>query len=75
MTCRLLYVEQLNAVCETSGHLAIITTAVISRLFTGSAPVHHTPNSSSRSAKNTPFQLGDGMFTDSRSRLYRRGRR
>ena len=39
MMCCLLYVEQLNAVCKTCGHHAIITTAVVSSLFTGSAPV------------------------------------
>ena len=39
MTCRLLCIEQPNAVCKTCSHLAIITTAVVSCLFTGSATV------------------------------------
>jgi len=30
------------AACKTCGHLAIIAVAVVSRLFTGSAPVHGT---------------------------------
>jgi len=35
MMCNLLYV--IDAVCESCGHLAIITTAVVSDLFMGSA--------------------------------------
>ena len=34
-----LYVEYLNAVCKTCSHLAIITIAVVSGLFTGNAPM------------------------------------
>ena len=37
MMCNLLYV--IDAVCESCGHLAIITTAVVSDLFMGSACV------------------------------------